>query len=306
MTLKNNNRQQGFVIPLVLIIIAILTSLAMGLSHQSRNQLKNLQRHETQWKTELAYRSALHRIIYALLIGQVDYNVVKVNQLEIPIDDRSFKIDDINVRLQDIAGLLSLGIYRPEWLYRLLAHLTDDQRAMRICQELGDWIDENNIVQRHGMELNDYIQAGIAYRPRNKMIRSLDELLELPSMTNELYNGSETMQGLRDLLVAGGSQTINAATAPKIVLQAAINVPQEQWRSIWAARESENWSLLSKLLPAGSPAFADLGPFSPAYIYRIIMQKPGEKAMRIIVRLTPDNDPPYKIQQWYYPDDDRG
>lgn len=306
MKLKSSALQRGFVIPLALIVIAILTVLAVGLGHQARNQLKTIQRYQIQWQNELAYRSLLQQLLHALLTGKITYNTLEYNQKKLPIDGRPFTIDNIDVQLQDISGLLGLGVYQQEWFYRLLLQLTDAETAIKISHELSDWIDQNNIEQRYGMEASNYIQAGLPYRPRNKMIRSLDELLELPSMTTELYNGSQHKPALRDLLVAGGTQSVNAATASEPVLKAVIGASSEQWQMIWAARKAENWALLRKLLPAASVAFSEVGPFNTAYSYRIIMKKPGQKAMRVIVRLTPDNDPPYKIQQWYYPDDDRG
>ncbi|MEQ1527911.1 MAG: hypothetical protein ABL925_01240 [Methylococcales bacterium] len=298
-------RSRGFVIPLVLIIISILVVLSMGLSHLARNQIKTLQHSQTQWQSELIYRSVLHKLMHNLLIGKIAYNYVQ-SELRLPIDGRTFTMDGVEVQIQDTAGLMGLGAYQEAQLYQLLLQLTDLETAQRISHEFTDWVDKNNLQQRYGMEADNYIQAELPYQPRNKMIRSLDELLELPSMTLELYNGSAQQPGLRNFLVPGIGQTLNAATAPQPVMRAMLKASTKQWQAIWAARSAENWSLLEKLLRDFPGAFGDLGPFMPANTFRVIMKIPEQKAMRVVFSLTPGRNPPYAIQQWYYPDDDRG
>lgn len=301
-----SSKQRGFVIPLALIIISILVMLAMGLSHQARTQIKALQRHQTQWQNELIYRSILQKVLYTLLTGQQVYNYMQSEPQKLPIDGRTITIDGVEVQIQDIAGLMGLGDYHEPQFYQLLLQLTTPEAAQRISQELTDWIDRDSLPLRHGMEATNYLQQGLSYQPRNKMIRGLDELLELPSMTFVLYNGTEKLLGLRNLTTSGISVTLNAATAPQAVLRAALNPSDEQWQSIWAARSAENWPLLQKLLLDFPSAFGDLGPFVSSDAFRIRLNLPNQKAMRVIVKLAPTHSPPYTIQQWYYPDDDRG
>jgi general secretion pathway protein K len=300
------SKQSGFVIPLTLIIISILITLATGLSHQARTQIKALQRTQTQWHNELIYRSVLQKLIHSLLTGQIAYNYVQIDQQKLPIDGRTITIDGVDIQIQDIAGLMALGSYQEEPFYRLLLQLIAPKTARRISQELTDWIDKNNLQQRYGMEAGDYNQAGLPYQPRNKMIRSLDELLELPSMTFTLYNGSAQQPALRDLLIPGAGLNFNAATAPKQVLRAVLKASPEQWQAIWTARSAENWPFLQRLLLDFPGIFGDLGPFMPAFSYRIRMKIPDQKSLRVIIKLRPGHNPPYAIQQWYYPDDDRG
>lgn len=305
--MMNGSRQRGFVIPLALIIISILVALAMGLSHQAKNQMANLQRQQEQWQSELRYRSVLQQLIHSLLTGNITYNKVQTGSLQIPLDGRPITLDGVEVSVQDASGLLSLAINDQDQFYRLLLQLTDLESAQKISQEFTDWIDRNSLPQRHGMELSNYIQAGLAYQPRNKMIRSLDELLELPSMTYELFNGSSKYPALRNLVVPGPvALNLNAATAPKQVLRALLNASDEQWQAIWTARTAENWPQLQKLLQSFPGLFNEIGPFFASTTYRFILKIPGQKAFRATIKLLPHAQPPYAIQQWYYPDDPRG
>ncbi len=299
-------KQSGFIIPVALIIISILIMLATGLSHQARTQIKALQRTQTQWQNELIYRSVLQKIIHSLLTGKIAYNYVRIDQKQLPIDGRTINLDGVNVQIQDSAGLMGLGVYNEKVFYRLLLQLTDTRAAQQISQELSDWIDRNNLQLRYGMEAQDYLQAGLSYYPRNKMLRSLDELLELPSMTYTLYNGTTEQPPLRNLVTPGIHLTLNAATAPQQVLRAYLEGTDEQFQAIWAARTAENWPLLQKLLTHFPGTLGDLGRFVPSSTFRIILKIPGQKSMRVTIKLRPASNPPYSIQQWYYPDDDRG
>ncbi|KJV07664.1 hypothetical protein [Methylocucumis oryzae] len=64
-------KQHGFVLPLALIMLAILTGLAVTLSEQAHTKMLEIQRQQTSWRNELEYRSALQQIIRILLTGEV-------------------------------------------------------------------------------------------------------------------------------------------------------------------------------------------------------------------------------------------
>lgn len=298
--------QHGFVLPLALIILAILTGLAMSLSEQARNKLQDIQRRQTEWQNELAYRSVVQQVVQILLTGEAVYNRVRLDNVQLPIDGQTVTISGLEVQIQDGAGLLGLGWYRDNWMNRLLRQLTTPKQANRISDELADWIDTDNIRRRYGMEALDYLSAGKKYQPRNVAIRHLDELLELPSMTAELYNGNAERFGLRDLLLAGGSDHLNVATAAAPVLQAVLDVPAQQLQKILAARQNRNWPVLEKLIPEYHEAYGDYGPFAPGNLYRITLRKKDSAALTAVIRLTPTRSTPYEIVTWYYPDNERG
>lgn len=301
-----NNTSRGFVLPLALIILAILSALAMGLSEQARNRLKEIQRQQIEWQNELAYRSVLQQVIQILLIGETRYNKIVLNNLQLPIDGRPVTMDGVSVAVQDSAGLLGLGWYRADWMRRLLQQISSKQTADRLSDELADWIDDDHVRRRYGLEVTEYFAAGKKYQPRNAAIRSLDELLELPSMTAELYNGHADRPGLRELLIAGGSDHLNVATAPAPVLQAVLGLSAQQLGRILIARQQQNWLQISKLLPSGHEAYGDYGPFAPSNIFRIKIHRKNNAALLVDVRLTPTKPKPYEIILWHYPDHERG
>lgn len=297
---------RGFVLPLALIILAILSALAMGLSEQARNRLKEIQRQQIEWQNELAYRSVLQQVIQILLIGEVRYDKVVLNNLQLPIDGRPVTIAGLSVQAQDSAGLLGLGWYRADRMHRLLQQISTRKTADHISDELADWIDDDHVRRRYGLEVTEYFAAGKKYQPRNAAIRNLDELLELPSMTAELYNGEADRPGLRELVIAGGSDHLNVATAPVPVLQAVLGLSAPQIGKIIIARQQQNWTQIAKLLPEFHEAYGDYGPFAPSNIFRIKIYRKNNAALLVDVRLTPAKPKPYEIILWHYPDHERG
>lgn len=278
----------------------------MSLSGQARNKLQEIQRQQTAWQHELAYRSVLQHVIHILLAGETAYNRVRLDKLQIPIDGQTVTIKGLDVQIQDGAGLMGLGWYRADWMNRLLRQLTSPKNANRISDELADWIDADSIRRRNGMEAAGYLAANKGYLPRNAAIRTLDELLELPSMTAELYNGNAERFGLRDLLLVGGTDHINVATAVAPVLQAALDLSAQQTQKIISIRQHQNWAQLAKLLPEYHEAYGDYGPYTPSNVYRINIRKKNAAVLTAIIRLTPNKPTPYEIVIWDYPDNERG
>jgi len=298
--------QRGSILPLTLIIIAILTSFAVTLSQQARSTLKETQQQQQQWQNELQYRSLLQNIIQILLVGKKNYNEATLDKQQIFIDGRLMTINELQVQVQETSGLLGLAIYQPEWVLRLLQQATDATTAIHIRDELGDWIDKNSIKQRFGMESSDYALAKKAYKPRNTPLRHLDELLELPSMTAAIYNKKLGLYPLREHLLAGGGSHINVATATKAVLKAVFNLRPKKLQNLLIAREKQDWKAVKRLLPQYHLAYDEFGPFIGSAVYRIKISKKNAPTLSTIIRLTPFKSPPYQIQLWHYPDNERG
>jgi len=299
-------KQHGFVLPLALIMLAILTGLAVTLSEQAHTKMLEIQRQQTSWRNELEYRSALQQIIRILLTGEVVYNKVYLDPLALPIDGQRFKLKGLEVQIQDGAGLIGLGHYEPEWVLRLLSQFCGTEQALRITDELADWVDQDNARHRYGLESIDYLRQRHAYLPRNIALRSLDELLELPSMTPELYNGDAERYGLKELLLTGGVDHLNIATAPAPVIQAVLGLSAQQTRKIISLRNSNNWTELNKLLPTYHRAFGEFGAYNASNLFRIRLRKQNDPALTVLLRLTFNKSTPYEILLWHYPDTYRG
>ncbi|MEY4767675.1 MAG: hypothetical protein RL637_314 [Pseudomonadota bacterium] len=298
--------QYGFILPLSLIILALLSGLALTLSQQARQQQQFILHQQQLWQIELRYRNILQQLVYQLITGKVQYSKVIGENFSLPIDNTPIYFDDIQVQIQDTAGLYGLSQFEPNSFQRLIENITANSiLAHHISDELADWIDADDLPRRYGLERNQYIQLGKNYIPRNTMIRSADELLELPSITSELFNGNSTHLGLRNYIFSG-SAPLNIATAPIPVLTAYLNIDHSRLNALITARIAQDWETVKRLLPAEFTMNEDSNPFIPSYDYRIQFSSQNHPSMRVFIRLTVDKNELYQILAWYYPDVIRG
>jgi len=300
--INNYDREQGSALPLTLIVLAILTTLAMVLSSMARSQVEEARLLSQQWNAQLAIHDSTQKILLALLTGQVGGREVTVDDISWPTDGSAISIDGVEVRIQDVAGLMSIGYYSEKDFRSLLEKLTDEPTAAKLAAELGDWIDADDFVRYKGMERGEYDAAGLYGYPRNDHLRSLDELLLLPGMTPEIYNGDSRSgtPGLRDLVVPGGMGWFNAASAPEVLLAPYLNISEQDAKKLIAARNAGNWTQFQKIVHKGG-RFFEMPPDTPGIEFRIISKSGAWKA-RMHIRLSPLTDKPFEILQWYYPD----
>ena len=297
--------ERGFVLPLTLIIIALLTVLSMGISQMARHAVNDARQRRDFYENELALRDAAQWALYQLLAGTPKFRTVRAGRLILPIDGRPVRWQGITVRVQDGAGLMGLGIYRQQPFRQLLQQLTNKTQAETIAARLGDWIDANQRTRFRGMEAADYLKAGLPMQPRNAPLRTLDELLEVPGVTSALYNGRHGKPGLRDFLLAGGSDHFNLATAPVLLVGPMLGFKGDKLRQVLALRRKGDWDLLRRLV-GYNVAFNDSPPFTPGFQFRMIIRDANGATARALFRLTPDKEVPYERMLWQYPDHGRG
>jgi type II secretory pathway component PulK len=295
--------ERGFVLPLVLIVLSLLTLLSMGLSQTAASRMQDLQQRKDFWAFEKQARNNMQLQLYLLLTGDFSQQEVRAGSHRSYLTGQKFEMAGLQVRVQDGAGLFSLAFYQREKFQKLLEKLTDKKTASAISAELGDWIDEDNSRQFHGMEAAGYISRGLAQTPRNGPIRSLEELLQLPSMTRQIFFGSAERPGLRELALAGGADHFNIAAAPAAVLGPMLNLSRAQEIQLSSARDRKNWSQMGDLVNRTDWVFNNTSPFAHGVQY-ILVYEDGEGArIKSQLMLTPyDPGIPYKLIEWWAPD----
>lgn len=300
--MKTTN-QQGFILPITLIILALLTVMSMGLSKMARHDMAKVQQRQHALNGEIQLKNSQQWVIYRLLTGKPDKNKITSKESSLLVDNQTFNHNEIDIQIQDVAGLMGLAIYQSQQFEQLLIQLTDKQTATQLAAQLKDWIDKDQLASYQGMEAADYIKTKQTALPRNNAIRSLDELLELPSMTKELFNGTKGKTGLKDLLLAGGVTDFNVATAPDMLIGPMLGVKGQKLAQIRTFKKMQDWQHLEKLI--AKIRIMDF-PFSQGFQYRIIMTLPNGHKSRSLVRLKPARTRPYQQKLWQYPDNDRG
>jgi len=299
--------EHGFALPLALIVLAVLAVLSMGLSHMANIQIKQILVKKQQFEGYVATRGAVQMTLFYLLTGQPGGSAFQADGAVIPIDGSPLQLAGLTCRIQDVSGLFALADFNEERFKQLLQRLTDKATAVKLAARLGDWFDKDSNTRYKGMEIADYIAAGLKALPPNRPIRDLDELLEIPGMNAVLFNGDKINRqpGLRDLLTAGGGGGFNAASAPAIVLVPYLQVSDAVAADIVRLREAGDWRRFNELVRSGGQTDWTFPPDMPGSGFRIICKTATGLFSRVQIQINPRDETPYFIQTWQYPDYER-
>lgn len=293
----------GFALPLVLIILALLTALSFGLTRLVSANMQFLQERKTEWAEELQIRDALEKAIHMLLVGKYDPTSVSVDSASLPLNSAPAMINGLTVRVQSWSGLYSLSLLGHRNTNAVFRQMMDSKSAQRVSAELGDWIDEDTRGRFRGGEGADYATRKMLQRPRNAPLRSIDELLELPSVTPDMMNGSGNTPGFRDLFLAGGEDNFDLGTAPDILVGPLLGLSGATAREVIEARKESDWSKVRFLIDENHWVFNDHPAFYKGQKYRLEFESKRGVTSRVQMKLTPyDPQGLYAIIDWQVPD----
>ena len=282
-----NQSHGGFALPLVLIVLALLTVLSMGLSRLVSMDMDFLRERISVWEYELEISNATESIVFVLLTGEYGYQSVGNGEVELPLNGRPAEINGQRVWIQSWSGLYSMALLGVNRLEGVLGELTNSQRARQISAELADWVDEDDRRRFRGRERADYANEGLRQRPRNAPIRGVDELLELPSVSVRLMNGSDGKPGLADLILAGGEDNFDVGTAPDVLIGPVLGLPEPITRELIAARSDGQWSKVLFLIDQNHWSFNHHPPFYKGQKYRMDFQSDRGVTARVEIELKP-------------------
>lgn len=159
-----------------------------------------------------------------------------------------------------------------------------DGDAERLAAAISDFIDRDDIPQLHGAERDQYQQLGLPYGPFNGPLSSLDQLLLIPGVSQQLFYGQGRIFGDEDDKQQSG---VRIASFPS-------NNSLFQMLTIYGN---------SKALP---DAELDLESdpkriaWEPSGIYRILSRGvttsgPPAVVMWLVVRNAPDSEKGYEV-----------
>ena len=122
-------------------------------------------------------------------------------------------------------------------------------------------------------------------------------------MSEEIFFGTQTSPGLRDLVLAGGTSHFNVATAPAMVLGPMLGMSKAEEMRLLSARKTGNWSEVRRLVNRYDWIFDQLSPFAHGNRYLLQFQAGTGFVVKAQVILTPYQvDFPYKLIEWRAPD----
>jgi Type II secretion system (T2SS), protein K len=161
----------------------------------------------------------------------------------------------------------------------------DEASSENIADCILDFIDKDDTPRIHGAEKDAYKKAGLNYVPFNGPFTSLDQLLLIPGITQELFYGSsrggdttmgEMPEGYQDFLIPGKYSLFSMLT----IYGNNVNLPRDFEGETETDPRPVTWKAggTYRVLSFGKTA-----------------NGPPSVGIWLTVRLSPDNRNPYKI-----------
>ena len=263
--------ERGMVLMLVIWILTILMVIVLSLSYmtrvESRSTIAFKEGIEEKFIAEAGVEMAAEEIIYRKKNLNLPVEEGKESQIW-KTDGTPNNFDLANgsclVRIINEGGKIDIN-KAPEIVLRTLISNFGFQgdEADTIVDSILDWRDPDNLVRLHGAEDEYYMSLPVPYKTKNADFESIEELLLVKGVTQELFYGNGNKPGLADLLtVYSESGKINISAAPKEALMAIPGITPEiadsilEFRKTTEITDQNNSALLGDALAAVRPYIA--------------------------------------------------
>ncbi|MBL7031787.1 MAG: general secretion pathway protein GspK [Nitrospira sp.] len=234
------NKNGGVALILVIWVTIILIAIVAEFSYSMRTEIRITQNFKEE---EEAYQLALAGIEYA----KAEIRAVEVIQ-EVFVSEEGMLIFDRDVLepvrtkklgrgsfeyiITDEDGKLNINIATQDQLqYTFIESGLDADEAAAIADSIIDWRDTNDLHMLNGAEEDYYRDLDEPYSCKDGPFDSIEELLLVKGMTEEILYGSivnedeeKTYSGVVESLTVNGSKNINVNTAPMVVMEAVIGI----------------------------------------------------------------------------------
>lgn len=276
----NANPERGAALVTVLMIVAVMSAVALGLSQSVLASTERARLLDAQSQLRL-YMAAGEEVVEARLTRLITETGGRLSN-DIPglVAPQTFPIEGGSVTLQirDATNCFNVNAESTgtaqisdeeetgpqETLVSVLegAGLTQGD-AVALSSALGDWIDADRISRTSGAEDGYYLGLSPAYRTSSQPLANLDELTAIRGFT------AEVIETVRPMLCALPEHTVNAAPALNINTLVAEDAARLSWafsgalspreaRSLILSRPLGGWPDVDSLL--SDPAVARIAP----------------------------------------------
>ena len=286
-------RQQGAILPLTLIILAILAVLAISVNVQSRDVIADVRDKKQAFNDLITINNTIEEVLFLIAVGDNRQNAFQLDEERIYVDGREQTINGVQVSVQDVAGLVSLSLSTQQTLYNVMKMYVDNQQANAITQDIIGWRTPGSLTTTPLSGTTDH------YLPRHSYMRSVDELLEIPGIAQgDFYNQAENSLGLRDYVVAGGVGWVNVATMPPALLMAVYGITETQLNELENARKDNDLTVFNQYLSA----YGLVGEMGNVTSDQFVIKAKGKLYQaKAQYKITIGGSPPYKTLLWQYP-----
>ncbi len=246
--IKGRSSERGIALLMVLWILTILMVIVLSFAFMARTDVNSTVTYRQGVEDKFLAEGAVQRAIMELIYRYANRNqAMAVEGSEIVrTDGRSYR-DEIDGNMYDYSitdesGKININLMTDATgiiLNNLLVNLgVPKEDADTIVDSVLDWKDADDLHRIHGAEDQYYQSLPVPYKAKNANFDSLEELLFVKGVSEEILFGVGDRPGIINFLtVSTTSAIINANAAPIEVLAALPDMTREMAERIVEARE---------------------------------------------------------------------
>jgi general secretion pathway protein K len=254
--------ERGIALIVVLLVISIIVAVTVQLNYGTRSDIYEAANFSDGIRLTYVAKSGFNYGIARLLDDKTVQDTLTDEWAEPSlISDKSeelFSGGGFEVVIEDESGKIpvnklvqgsTVNQFIRDMMIRLLKEppfLLDPKQAEEIMDAMKDWMDNDADVTGGGAENAYYRNLSAPYDVKNGPLDSLEELLLIKGVTEQMYYGTEESPGLQHLLTIYSNGKINVNTAPRQVLRVlAPEITDEMVEHMNAVRRERDRDLSS-------------------------------------------------------------
>jgi general secretion pathway protein K len=221
-------RSGGFALVLVLWVLSLLTIMAGSFALSMRREAAIVAGGSSNAQAEAVAESGL-AVAELMLMNSDQLQRWRADGSIYQIDYMESKV---RVQLRSEIGKVDINSANQTLLQGLMLHApVEEELQTKLVNAILDWRDADDLVRLEGAEKEEYKDAGLSYRPRNKPFQSIEELQLVLGMNEQVFNWLESR-----ITVYSGQPTVDLTLASKEVLQVLPEMDAELIDGYIAAR----------------------------------------------------------------------
>ena len=291
--------QNGYALPMVMAISMIIMIMTLSIAFSMRHKIAVISELKDQSLARLKSYSAMNETIYNILTSDFTQTGIKIY-----LPDGAWKswnlynepiaLDDTtNVRLQDVAGLVSPVTQASDFANLIHGTFGMTPDVNSFIDKLADWQDTDDLKHLNGAEAWDYKAAGYPYVPRNYYIQTLDEMHLIMGVDSSM------LDAIRNDITYWGADHINYLTMSANMLHVMLGDD----RTVAAVLKMRSEHALTGNYFSGLTGIprSDMVMFAPSALIRIRVTARLNKAVDRIESVIAKRETqtlPYMVLEW--------
>lgn len=244
---KEQVMARGNILISVLWVIVTMAILVMGLSYEARSDIERTRLTRDRARAYWLARAAVERVKHSYAVSRNSSD-----EDETLVTSYRFEFEDgfANCEVRSTSSMMSVNtMNRDMWLNLLKLYIEDDGERDAVVDNILDWRDEDDLHRLNGVESSYYLSLSPPYPARNGPFFSVDEILLVKGITEDMYYGYGDIPGLVEILDLSrqNMQRFDINTCPKGILMSFLELTSEEADEVIRMRRDQYFNDINEL-----------------------------------------------------------